>query len=225
METFRDLRELIRWLGRGQTLLADMFSKRKTVAIRYDDAVETLDGNEQTLQFLIHHGVIIQNADSLELDDAYQKFFENVLDINEDINVASVEQYVKTLVVRNFNDKPIFRYMLKNIFTLSKSWLMTFDITGSTRGHNMTNEMCSQWGVDLSVRRFFLQKRLQIALAANDIFHTRNQSWWMNVKDVSLYKDSDADTRRVMLTISYSFNPKKNRYKGKNADEKEMKRL
>ena len=97
METFRDLRELIRWLGRGQTLLADMFSKRKTVAIRYDDAVETLDGNESTLQFLIRHGVIVQNADSLELDDAYQKFFENVLDINEDINVASVEQYVKTL--------------------------------------------------------------------------------------------------------------------------------
>lgn len=97
METFRDLRELIRWLGRGQTLLADMFSKRKTIAIRYDDAVETLDGNEQILQYLIRHGVIIQNAESLELDDAYQSFFENVLDINEDINVASVEQYVKTL--------------------------------------------------------------------------------------------------------------------------------
>ena len=97
METFRDLRELIRWLGRGQTLLADMFSKRKTIAIRYDDAVEALDGNEQILQYLIRHGVIIQNAESLELDDAYQTFFENVLDINEDINVASVEQYVKTL--------------------------------------------------------------------------------------------------------------------------------
>lgn len=97
METFRDLRELIRWLGRGQTLLADMFSKRKTIALRYDDAVETLDGNEQILQYLIRHGVIIQNAESLELDDAYQTFFENVLDINEDINVASVEQYVKTL--------------------------------------------------------------------------------------------------------------------------------
>lgn len=97
METFRDLRELIRWLGRGQTLLADMFSKRKTIAIRYDEAVETLDGNEQILQYLIRHGVIIQNAESLELDDAYQTFFENVLDINEDINVASVEQYVKTL--------------------------------------------------------------------------------------------------------------------------------
>ena len=97
METFGNLKELIRWLGRGQALLADMFSKRKTIAIRYDDAVEVLDGNEGYLQFLINHGVIIQNADSLELDDTYQKFFENVLAINEDINVASVEQYVNSL--------------------------------------------------------------------------------------------------------------------------------
>ena len=97
METFRNLKELIRWLSRGQALLADMFSKRKTVAIRYDDAVEVLDGNEAYLQFLINHGVIIRNADSLELDDTYQKFFENVLAINEDIHVASVQQYVKTL--------------------------------------------------------------------------------------------------------------------------------
>ena len=97
METFGNLKELIRWLGRGQVLLADMFSKRKTIAIRYDDAVEVLDGNEGYLQFLINHGVIIQNADSLELDDTYQKFFENVLAINEDINVASVEQYVNSL--------------------------------------------------------------------------------------------------------------------------------
>ena len=74
METFRNLKELIRWLSRGQALLADMFSKRKTVAIRYDDAVEVLDGNEAYLQFLINHGVIIRNADSLELDDTYQKF-------------------------------------------------------------------------------------------------------------------------------------------------------
>lgn len=70
-----------------------------------------------------------------------------------------------------------------------------------------------------------MQKRLQIALTANDIFHTRNQSWWMNVKDVSLYKDSDADTRRLMLTVSYTFNPKKSKYKGEGAANDEMKRL
>ena len=135
-----------------------------------------------------------------------------------------LDQQWLTLYGVKYN-KPIFRYMLKNIFTPSDNWMITFDVTGSTRGHTMTNEMCSQWGIDLSVRRYFLQKRLQIALAANDIFHTRNQSWWMNVKDVSLYKGSDADTRRVMLTISYTFNPKKNKYKGEGAANEEMKRL
>ncbi len=129
-----------------------------------------------------------------------------------------------TLYGADYN-KPVFRYMLKNMFTPSKDWMMTLDITGSTRGHVMTNEMYSQWGVDLSVRRFFLQKRLQIALSASDIFHTRNQSWIMNVKDVHLDKQTDADTRKVMLTLSYTFNPKKSKYKGHNADEKEMKRL
>lgn len=122
-------------------------------------------------------------------------------------------------------NKPIFRYMLKNIFTPSKNWMITFDLTGSTRGHTMTNEMHSQWGIDFSVRRYFMQKRLQITLAGNDIFHTRNQSWWMNIKDVHLYKDSDADNRRVMLTFSYTFNPKESRYKGEEAANDEMKRL
>lgn len=122
-------------------------------------------------------------------------------------------------------NRPVFRYMLKNMFTPSKSWLMTLDITGSTRGHVMTNEIRSQWSVDLSVRRYFMQKRLQVALSANDLFHTRNQSWVMTVKDVSLYKNADADTHKVMLSVSYMFNPKKNRYKGQAADEKEMKRL
>lgn len=122
-------------------------------------------------------------------------------------------------------NKPVVRYMFKNMFTPSKNWMMTLDVTGSTRGHVMTNEMYSQWGVDLSVRRYFMQKRLQLALSASDFFHTRNQSWIMHVKDIHLDKQSDADTRKVMLTVSYTFNPKKSKYKGHNADEKEMKRL
>lgn len=121
--------------------------------------------------------------------------------------------------------RPVFRYMLKNVFIPSKAWLLTLDVTGSTRGHVMTNEMRSSWGVDLGVRRFFLQKRLQVGLAATDIFHTRSQSWVMNVQDVRLHKVVDADTRRVTLTLSYTFNPKKSRYKGQTANGVEMKRL
>lgn len=42
----------------------------------YDDALDTLDGDENKLKHLITFGIIVQTGDSLELDDAYQRFYE-----------------------------------------------------------------------------------------------------------------------------------------------------
>ena len=53
-----------------------MFLQRKTIAVKYDDALDTLDGDENKLKHLITFGVIVQTGDSLELDDAYQRFYE-----------------------------------------------------------------------------------------------------------------------------------------------------
>ena len=74
-----------------------MFLQRKTIAVKYDDALETLDGDENKLKLLITYGVIVQTGDSLELDDAYQRFFEEVLSVNEDINISSVKMYIDKL--------------------------------------------------------------------------------------------------------------------------------
>lgn len=129
-----------------------------------------------------------------------------------------------SLYGQNFNT-PILRCMFKNMFTPFQNWLFTLDISGASSGHIMTNTMNAQWGIDLSVRRYLLQKQLQISISATDIFHTRNQGFIMNIKDVSLNKISNADTRSILLTLSYTFNPQKKRYKGASADTKEIKRL
>ncbi len=97
MATYQSIKELTRGLQQGAKLLNDMFLKRKTVAVKYDDALETLDGDENKLKHLISFGVIIQTGDSLELDDAYQRFFEEVLAVNEDINISSVKMYIDKL--------------------------------------------------------------------------------------------------------------------------------
>lgn len=97
MATFKSIKELTHWLNVGAKLLNDMFLKRRTIAIKYDDALETLDGDENKLNPLINFGVIVQTGDSLELDDAYQRFFEDVLVVNEEINIALVQMYVKKL--------------------------------------------------------------------------------------------------------------------------------
>ena len=97
MATYHSIKELTRGLQQGTKLLHDMFMKRKTVAIKYDDALETLEGDENRLKHLITFGVIVQTGDSLELDDAYQRFFEEVLAVNEDINISSVKMYIDKL--------------------------------------------------------------------------------------------------------------------------------
>lgn len=97
MPAFNSIKELTRSLQQGAKLLNDMFIKRKTLAVKYDDAVETLDGDENKLKQLISFGVIVQSGDALELDDAYQRFFEEVLSVNEDIDVASVQTYISKL--------------------------------------------------------------------------------------------------------------------------------
>lgn len=97
MATYQSIKELTRGLQQGAKLLNDMFLKRKTVAIKYDDALETLDGDENKLKHLINFGVIVQTGDFLELDDTYQRFFEEVLAVNEDINIASVQTFIGKL--------------------------------------------------------------------------------------------------------------------------------
>ena len=123
MPTYQSIKELTRGLNNGAKLLNEMFLKRKTVAVKYDDALDTLDGDESKLKHLISFGVIVQNSSTLELDDAYQRFFEEVLAVNEDINIASIQMYVDKLklsinsyLAAENNRKPQFLKEIRHTF-------------------------------------------------------------------------------------------------------------
>ena len=49
------------------------------------------------MRHLIDFGVVVRSGDFVELDDMYQRFFEEVLAVNEDINIASVQTYISKL--------------------------------------------------------------------------------------------------------------------------------
>lgn len=98
MATYSSISALIKGLQQSAKLLNDMFSKgRINIPIRYDDAIEVLDGDENKLKQLIQFGVVVQNENLLELDDVYQDFFERVLEINEEINISLVQTYIGNL--------------------------------------------------------------------------------------------------------------------------------
>ena len=80
MASFRNIDELIRTLDREKILLLSL-----------------LDYKLERLKFLVDSGVILSNGDFLELEEVYLKFFEDVLQVNEQIDVASVAQIISAL--------------------------------------------------------------------------------------------------------------------------------
>ena len=97
MASFRNIDELIRTLDREKILLKEMFEKRKALSYRQEDALSLLDYKLERLKFLVDSDVILSNGDFLELEEVYLKFFEDVLQVNEQIDVASVAQIISGL--------------------------------------------------------------------------------------------------------------------------------
>lgn len=94
---FRTIEELVKMLDREKVLFRDMFERRKSLSYRTDFALEIVDYKRERVQYLIEHGVIHENGDFLEMEDVYVQFFEEVLDMNEEISIASVREHINAL--------------------------------------------------------------------------------------------------------------------------------
>ena len=104
-----------------------MFAKRKSLSFRYDYALEMTDYKEERIRYLIDYGVIRDTGDFLEMEDIYLKFFEDILEVNEEINVSYVQDYLVRLnenidyYLKENNEKRKYNYQrevkrcLKNI--------------------------------------------------------------------------------------------------------------
>ncbi len=127
MSTFRSIDELVKSLEREKELLKEMFAKRKSLSFRYEYAMEMTEYKEERIRFLIDYGIIRDTGDFLEMEDVYLKFFEDVLEVNEEINVSYVQDYLSRLnenidyYLKENNEKRKYNYQrevkrcLKNI--------------------------------------------------------------------------------------------------------------
>ncbi len=94
---FNSLDELLRALDRERVLLSALFKDRKKMSFRYDLARELSSRNDESLDFLLRYGVINDRDGLVELSDVYLRFFEEVLEVNEEISVASVREHIDSL--------------------------------------------------------------------------------------------------------------------------------
>lgn len=97
MGTFRSIEELVKTLEREKSLLKEMFAKRKSFSFRYDYALQMTDYKEERIRYLIDYGVLRDTGNFLEMEDIYLRFFEEVLEVNEEINVSFVKEHLTRL--------------------------------------------------------------------------------------------------------------------------------
>lgn len=93
MSSFNNIKELINTLAWSKELLVEMFEKRKSFVYKYDHALELLE--QDRLETLINKGILRQNGPTLEMDDQFQQFFEQVLEVNEEINTSYIQESIQ----------------------------------------------------------------------------------------------------------------------------------
>lgn len=95
MYTFHTVKELLNALAHGKELLSEMFSKRKSFDYRYDQAIEIIE--EERLLFLIEKGIVTRNKNHIEIEDQLLHFFEQIFDVNEEINTSLIAEQITAL--------------------------------------------------------------------------------------------------------------------------------
>lgn len=100
MFAFNSIKELIRTLAWSTELLSDMFEMRKSFSYKYEHAIEVLE--ESKVESLIGKEVLRRNGGFLEIDNLFLQFFEQILDVNEEISTSYINENIQ-LLKQNIN--------------------------------------------------------------------------------------------------------------------------
>lgn len=123
MYIFRSIHEIINTVAAARGLLTEMFEKRKILSFRYSDALALLKDDESRLKLLIEKEVIHQNGNFVELDARFMDFFELLLEANEEINTAVIDENIEYL------HELMDYYLKERIATRKASYVRNIKIT------------------------------------------------------------------------------------------------
>ena len=123
MYIFRSIHEIINPVAAARGLLTEMFEKRKILSFRYSDALALLKDDENRLKLLIEKEVIHQNGNFVELDARFMDFFELLLEANEEINTAVIDENIEYL------HELMDYYLKERIATRKASYVRNIKIT------------------------------------------------------------------------------------------------
>lgn len=169
MSYILSVKELINTLTQAKDLLVELFEKRKSFMYKYDDAAEVLP--QDKIDVLINKHILRRNGPYIEIDDQYQQFFEQVLEVNEEINtsyinenIQQVKQYISFYLQEN-NDHRRYTYLKQIKASLRKIGRITLrNVIDLNRNIENTFKTEPNYSIKIAKLEAFDEKRRTVYL-------------------------------------------------------------
>ncbi len=111
-------------------------------------------------------------------------------------------------------DKPFVDLVLENTVTLPNNLILGADIDWNFEGNNDVQVEYSHFNFDAYCIKTFFKDKLRVKLAVENLFNTYYDNWYMNTNGIYSEKWTDQGRRTFSLSVKYTFNPAKKKYKG-----------
>ena len=117
-------------------------------------------------------------------------------------------------------------YVVSNqYFDLPRGWLVNIYYYYNTGGTQNNTQLEPFQMLNLSIQKSFLQDRLSVKLAAQDIFHKMKVEQNMRIRNVHFWQIEDHKYWNFSLSVVYRINQLKTKYRGKSAASEQINRL
>lgn len=120
-------------------------------------------------------------------------------------------------------DKPLYTLSLNNRFDIPGSFYAYFNLFGLGTGNQDVIYSRGAWQASVTLNKTW--KNWAFTLSANDVFNTWRQKFDTFTNTVDYSSDIQGASRSIALSIRYTLNAAKGKYKGKTSRQDEMDRL
>ena len=121
--------------------------------------------------------------------------------------------------------KTRFYVVANQYFDLSRGWLANIYYYYNSGGAQNNTQLEPFQMLNLSIQKSFLQDRLSVKLAAQDIFHKMKFEQNMRLRNVHFWQIEDHKYWNFSLSVVYRINQLKTKYRGKSAASEQINRL
>ena len=124
----------------------------------------------------------------------------------------------------SFN-KPMYSFTLDNVFSLPNDWQIGADLWFYSAANSQNCYIKPTQQISLSIRKSFFDENLVVQLKAVDLLDRASNKVTIYSGDIQSYMYNHHEPRNITLSVRYSFNKSKSKYKGTGAGKNEKRRM